>query len=285
MKLLKITSIEVIGEEDKYDFEIEDNENFFYNSVLVHNCRAIIRKEDMRTRENDVMTSCPHIERELADFFVNNPSVILDGELYNHDLKDDFNKIVSLVRSDTDLTPEDYNETERLIEYHVYDVFMDAPYPERYKFLQDNLSGIDGVKIVRIDVISPDKISDMFELYASMGYEGQMVRLPEYNYEAAKRSWSLLKNKEFDTNEFRIKEILPGIGNRSDIAGSIVCYLPDGREFSAGIKGSWEYAAKLLADRDKYVGGEATIRHFKYTEYGIPRFPVLIEVYAGKRNL
>ena len=39
-----------------------------------------------------------HIELALIPFFKQNPDVILDGELYNHKLKNDFEKIISLVR-------------------------------------------------------------------------------------------------------------------------------------------------------------------------------------------
>ena len=39
-----------------------------------------------------------HILFNLAPWFKLNPNVILDGELYNHDLKNDFEKIISLVR-------------------------------------------------------------------------------------------------------------------------------------------------------------------------------------------
>ena len=39
-----------------------------------------------------------HIEQQLNPFFAANPNTVLDGELYNHELKDDFEKIISLVR-------------------------------------------------------------------------------------------------------------------------------------------------------------------------------------------
>ena len=39
-----------------------------------------------------------HILTELIPFFAKYPNAILDGELYTHDLKDDFEKIISLVR-------------------------------------------------------------------------------------------------------------------------------------------------------------------------------------------
>ena len=36
-----------------------------------------------------------HILKELIPFFAEHPNVILDGELYNHDLRDNFEKIIS----------------------------------------------------------------------------------------------------------------------------------------------------------------------------------------------
>ena len=38
-----------------------------------------------------------HIKLNLYRFFDKYPNVILDGELYNHDLRDNFEKIISLV--------------------------------------------------------------------------------------------------------------------------------------------------------------------------------------------
>ena len=37
-----------------------------------------------------------HILKELKPFFIKHSNVILDGELYNHDLRDNFEKIISL---------------------------------------------------------------------------------------------------------------------------------------------------------------------------------------------
>ena len=58
-----------------------------------------------------------HILKQLKPFFQKYPKVILDGELYNHDLKDDFEKIISLVRK-TKPTNEDRLEAARLTQFH-----------------------------------------------------------------------------------------------------------------------------------------------------------------------
>ena len=49
------------------------------------------------------------------------PDVILDGELYNHDLRDNFEKIISLVRK-TKPTDQDRQEASELTQFHCYDI-------------------------------------------------------------------------------------------------------------------------------------------------------------------
>jgi len=60
--------------------------------------RCIARKDGLFTRAGKEITTCNHIHNALKDYFEKNPTDILDGELYNHELKADFNKITSLVR-------------------------------------------------------------------------------------------------------------------------------------------------------------------------------------------
>ena len=63
-----------------------------------------------------------HILEELIPFFTKHPDVILDGELYNHDLKDNFEKIISLVRKQKP-TPVDRHEARLLTQFHCYDMY------------------------------------------------------------------------------------------------------------------------------------------------------------------
>jgi DNA ligase 1 len=62
-----------------------------------------------------------HILTQLKPFFLKYPNVILDGELYNHDLKNDFEKIISLVRK-TKPTEEDRLESSQMVQFHCYDI-------------------------------------------------------------------------------------------------------------------------------------------------------------------
>ena len=46
--------------------------------------------------------------------------MILDGELYNHDLRDNFEKIISLVRKQKP-TDSDRLDSKELVQFHCYD--------------------------------------------------------------------------------------------------------------------------------------------------------------------
>ena len=50
------------------------------------------------SRTGKVWKNIDHILFNLKPFFHWNPNVILDGELYNHNFKDDFEAIISMVR-------------------------------------------------------------------------------------------------------------------------------------------------------------------------------------------
>ena len=52
----------------------------------------------MTSRNGKPIVSAPHISDSLKKFFTQYPSIVLDGELYNHKFKNDFNKIMSLVK-------------------------------------------------------------------------------------------------------------------------------------------------------------------------------------------
>ena len=50
-----------------------------------------------------------------------NPNVILDGELYNHDLRNDFEQIISIVRKQK---PDDIDmlNSREMVQFHCYDI-------------------------------------------------------------------------------------------------------------------------------------------------------------------
>ena len=268
--------------------------------------RCIIRMEDgevvARTRKGRTIDTIPHVLEELNVFFDCNEDAVLDGELYNHDLKHDFNKIVSLVRkkvpektkNDTDKSfakkldkfQESQKEAKDLIQYWVYDCpRLSNEYDESIVFSARNfmLQGefadvVDGNSVKLVETNECYSFLSLDQGYSSFmenGYEGQMVRI-DAPYES-KRSKSLLKRKEFQDAEYKVIDIEEGNGNRSGTAKHLVCYCPlTDQTFNSNIKGNFDYLAEILDNSDYYIGKLATIKFFELTPDGVPRFPYAI---------
>jgi len=249
--------------------------------------RCIVNKDGMWTRTGKQITSCPHIWKSLAPILKLNPNFVFDGELYNHDLKHDFNQIVSLVRK-TKPTTQDLLDSERLIQYHVYDRFIgdgyiDLDFIHRHPHRAITNLNLPHIVLVQTDYVYNQKsLDERYQEYLEAGYEGQMVRIRNKPYEN-KRSKYLLKRKEFDDTEFPIVDICEGIGNRSGLVGYMVLSLPDGRTFRANVKGDRAYLKTLLENKSQYIGKLATVEHFKLTPDGIPRFPRVSKIHEGEK--
>ncbi|MFY8164593.1 MAG: hypothetical protein ACOVKC_10195 [Brevundimonas sp.] len=252
-----------------------------YSQPKLDGIRAIASKSGLASREGQPILSCPHIVEALAPFFDACPEAILDGEIYNHALHDDFNEIVSIVKRDK-CSPEQLAKSAALAQYHVYDFpsVGDMPFGQRTGFgVAAKLDQIAPcIVMVATERADHQVMLDAFYAdYLEYGYEGQMVRL-DAPYEQ-KRSKTLLKRKEFQDNEYPIVEISEGLGNWAGVAKRVTCTLPDGRTFGAGIRGTKERAKVLLTE----TWETATVRYFALTPDGIPRFPVVTAFHNGVR--
>ena len=103
--------------------------------------RCVFTKDGAYSRTGKEFKNVDHIKKALKNFFNNNPTFIIDGELYNHGLKDDFEKIISLVRK-TKPTEEHKQEASELIQYHVYDIanLAHATYTNRLNILNSSFT-------------------------------------------------------------------------------------------------------------------------------------------------
>lgn len=241
-------------------------------------CLALANGLFSRTWER--FASVPHIEKVLKPLFEKVPNLVLDGELYNHELKDDFNTLSSILRK-TKLTGEDLDRSAGLVQYHVYDSVLQNPYGQRYASLQQIVSEIDNPLIRLVPARLATSMQDLDEdeqRYVADGYEGQMVRHTGAVYEH-KRSSTLLKRKRFQDAEFPILGVDEGLGNKSGMAGAIRTQTETGKPFSAGMRGDRAFLRKILENAQKLVGKQVTIRYFQLTPDGIPRFPVVTKVH------
>ena len=278
--------------------KVFDDESFVYTQPKLDGIRCIVRKEGdtivARTRNGRTIDSIPHIIKSVEPYFDQDDGLVLDGELYNHELKHDFNKIVSLVRkqtptrskSDTDKSfqkkLDKYEnamvESEALVQYHIYDIprsntfSSDDLFSER--FFSVEITNDEHIKIVNTQVaFDIDDLDDIYKRYVGSGYEGQMIRINSA-YEKSKRSAKLLKRKDFMDAEYEVIDIEEGNGNRTGTAKHLVCYCPKtDKTFNSNIKGNFDYLAEILNNRQEYIGKQATIKFFELTPDGIPRFP------------
>lgn len=247
--------------------------------------RCIANKDGLWSREGKPILGVPHIWAALAPLFAESPDAILDGELYNHALRDDFNSVVSAVRKDaTKRTPEQA-ALAASIQYHVYDFpwFAGLPFSDRLAFgkghvepLVVNTETVDFVPTWRVD--NNLAYDELHAKCLEMGFEGSMFRL-DGNYEN-KRSNFLLKRKEWQDDEFVISAVYEGEGNWSGCAKMFEIALPSGKKCRGTFKGTHDEAEKIWdTERVSLIGTLATVKFFNYTPDGALRFPVVTKLH------
>lgn len=268
-------------EDHKFDYV----KNYYFSQPKLDGIRCVARANGLYTRAGKQIVAAPHIEKQLSALFSKYPNLVLDGELYNHDLKDDFNKITSLVRK-AKPKPEDLVETASLVQYHVYDVIRmpDANQPsfsDRINWIiQQGFKG--SVQVVNTKaIIDSQSVDDLYGGYLQAGYEGQMLRVDAL-YQENKRSKTLIKRKEFLSDEFKVVSVEEGKGNWSGYIKRFVLEMPDGTQFGSGVRGNQDVLKALFKNNEK--PSWATCRYFTPTPDGIPRFPVVIDWGTGQRE-
>ena len=218
-----------------------------------------------------------HIKLNLYRFFDKFPNVILDGELYNHDLKNDFEKIISLVRK-TKPKPEDRVESAEMVQFHCYDIIDETKtFFERSKFITQNVPRNHTIKHVPTMLVpteSQAKVNHARNL--DSGYEGSILRTND-TYQC-KRSHSLRKFKDFHDTEATIIGFVEGKGKRMGTLGKFLMRDADGVEFGCPPGKGYNYKAlKALLHRAQwYVDHKATatFTYFERTKANSYRHPL-----------
>lgn len=240
-------------------------------------CIAILKdgKCTLWSRTRKRINSMPHIERSVEKQF--KEDVILDGELYNHEFKSDFEKIVSLVRQDEPA------EGHEIVLYWVYDVIMAGTNEERQKWLWDRTRHISiWTEPVRFTptfwVQDEEEVLHYFKTYRKDGYEGAMLRNGDGKY-VNKRSYDLQKVKEMQDDEFEIVGIEEGRGKLQGHVGSFICRTKSGTEFNAKMSGDTGRLREYFCDHSLWKGRNLTVQFQDLTgANGVPRFPVGLRI-------
>jgi len=216
-----------------------------------------------------------HILEELHPFFEKHPNVILDGELYNHSLKDDFEKIISLVRKQKP-TDEDRLEAEKLTQFHCYDIVNPTmKFEDRNSFILNNVPQTLFVCLVKTQAVATESLAKVIhQQNLDNGYEGSILRLNDF-YQS-KRSHSLRKFKDFSDTEATIIGYLDGKGKRTGTLGKFIMQDDEGNEFGCPPGKGYTYKdlKNMLDNIGDYIGQRATFTFFERTKAGSYRHPL-----------
>ena len=215
-----------------------------------------------------------HILEQLKPFFFKYPNVILDGELYNHDLRDNFEKIISLVRK-TKPTDEDRLEASKLTQFHCYDIIdEELPFDQRIEFVTESLMLL-GDSICTVDTNMVFREDDAKVYHArnlDKGYEGSILRTND-TY-ACKRSHNLRKFKDFHDAEATLIAWVEGKGKRKGTVGKFMAVDADGNEFGMPVMDKFDYLQKNFRKMRNWVGKTATFTYFERTKANSYRHPL-----------
>ena len=220
-----------------------------------------------------------HILDELVPLFTKYPHIVLDGELYNHEYKDNFNKIISLVRKQT---PSDAERNEaKVIQFHNYDIVETSPdikrsFEQRKSMINDlnwefNLRYCKTVETYRVENDVTARLM-YYQFTNKQGYEGAILRNNK-PYEN-KRSYNLQKYKEFHDTEATIIGWVEGQGKRTGTIGKFLARDADGNEFGMPVMDKMPILQKMYDIADWYIGKTATFTYFQRTPSGSYRHPL-----------
>jgi DNA ligase 1 len=239
--------------------------------------RCVISKAGAFSRTGKPWLNIDHILSSLVPVFREYPDLILDGELYNHELKNDFEKIISLVRK-TKPTASDRVESCDLVQFHCYDYITpdnSDVFEKRMKFLSTAALYSYCVKYVPTHYVATrDLANAIHEDWLNAGYEGSILRLNGV-YEC-KRSYNLQKFKDFHDTEATIVGYVPGQGKFTGLIGKFLMRDDYGVEFGCPIGKGYNFQDRrdILTNVQNYVGKRATFTYFERTKANSYRHPL-----------
>ena len=247
--------------------------------------RCIMTADGCYSRNGKKFMNVQHLyTKAIKDLFKVNPLLVIDGELYNHDLRDNFEKIVSLVRKQKP-TSQDRKDARKLIQYHVYDFVM--AYKGKLDLIESDMNRYEKrmhqlvcsdmygkhIRYVHAQrVANFDTAKKLHIKYKSQGYEGSILRL-DGPYKCG-RSYDLMKFKDFSDTEAKIVSWVEGKGKRRGTIGKFIAIDSDGIRFGMPVMDKFEYLKKNFKAMQDWVGKTATFTYFERTKAGSYRHPL-----------
>jgi len=244
--------------------------------------RCVATKDGLFTRKGEKYSSVPHIENALKSFFLKYPNAVLDGELFNNDLRQQLNEISKLIRKTKNIDAADLAASEKLVKFYIYDGYNflgksdildeEVPYSERKNWIDKVVIPLSNY-FVEVDtkiVKSDDHMNELFQMLLSDQQEGGILRKMDAPYEH-KRSKNLVKVKSEDDSEGIILDITDGDGNWKGAATNVTLKWKN-KTFDGVFKGSYETRQVILKNKTNWVGKNVTFLYMGLTGLGTPNY-------------
>ena len=240
-----------------------------------HFSRPIEYEVKAYSRTGKEWKNIDHILQGLKPFFEANPYVILDGELYNHALRNDFEKIISCVRK-TKPTDSDRAESRKLVQFHCYDIIDEnLDFEQRNIWLNQHLQPVSyGIRTVQTisNIRHNYDAKNIHDDNLSEGYEGSILRTNDV-YQC-KRSHSLRKFKDFHDAEAVLVDWVEGKGKRKRTIGKFMAIDSEGNTFGMPVMDNFKKLQTMFKEMQSWIGKEATFTYFERTKAGSYRHPL-----------
>jgi DNA ligase-1 len=237
--------------------------------VKLHNNKII-----MMTRRHHIVIGFNDIEKELFQILTNNKNIILDGELYNHNMP--LQEISGIVRNEDTIN-------KNKLQFWVFDCFSlnsKIGFHDRYKILNDIINtDLNYIKLTETILInSEDEGDNYFDSKIVDKYEGSIYKSYNkpynYSFEREKRSMYYLKRKAIEDSEYKIVGFKNG--NGKDINCVIfILETSDNKKFNSVPNGTYEYRKELYNDciknfKKKYLNKIVKVQYEDLSKNGIP---------------
>jgi len=218
-----------------------------------------------------------HLTDEVKLLLGYDDELILDGELYNHNMN--LQQISGIVRN------EKNNKDKLKLQFYIFD-FIDlknkVTFQDRITILNTKFNESNKLKYLCLTpthIVNNEKQSDdLFKYYLKNKYEGIVYKntnaLYEYSTIKEKRSYNYLKRKNHFDEEYQIENFTEGKGSNKGLIVFIM-KTKEGKLFNVVPNATQEERRKMyiLSQTDfkkHYYGKMATIAFDDYSADGIP---------------
>lgn len=248
-----------------------------YVQPKLNGIRAYYRKGNLYSRDRKLLAAATHITEELRKIGIPNDT-ILDGELYKHGWT------LQRINGAVGVNREIPNEDTREVGFCVFDLIQEQEtFQKRMAYL---LFSVRPALQAFISIVEPvpcvnkEHADALYKKFLEIGFEGMVYRVGGCLYQKGKRSYSLLKRKDWLDAWYPV--VSRNEGKRTELGsrlvgtlGSVTCSLPDSRTFEVGSGFTDKERAKIWDGQ--WTLNEVHVRYECLSEDGVPLKPTVIE--------